>query len=344
LSLSGCEPILCVAHTQYSSEKSDAGLVRHVSFDSLVRPLNPENSPLIVVLGPTGAGKSELALALAEAFVGEIVNFDSVQVFRGLDVGSAKVPEPERRGIPHHLIDVIGPEEELTAGGFSRLARCAITEITARGRLPVLVGGTGLYLRALLDGLSPAPERDEELRKRLTGVAGRRPGALHRFLRARDAEAGRRIHANDLQKLMRAIELTVSGGRPATETQSLPREALTGYSVLKIGLNPDRPALYDRLNRRSERMFAGGLLEETQVLLQSGVPTEAKSLSSLGYRQAVAVLTGRMSVEDAVRECQTKTRQYAKRQMTWFRAERDVRWLQGFGSDPAIQEQAVRFA
>ncbi len=292
------------------------------------------------MLGPTGTGKSELALALAEAFVGEIVNFDSVQVFRGLNIGSAKVPEPERRGIPHHLVDVIGPEEELTAGAFSRLARCALTEITARGRLPILVGGTGFYLRALLDGLSPAPERDEVLRERLTQVAGRRPGALHRFLRARDAAAGRRIHGNDVQKLIRAIELTVTAGRPATETQSLPREALIGYSVLKIGLNPERAALRDRLNKRSERMFAGGLLEETQALLESGVPGETKALSSLGYRQAVAVLAGRMSVGEAVKECQTKTRQYAKRQMTWFRAERDVRWLQGFGSENGIQDGA----
>jgi len=299
---------------------------------------------LIVVLGPTGAGKSELGLALAASLDGEIVNFDSVQVFRGLDIGSAKLPKARRCGIPHHLLDVIGPDEELTAGAFARLARPALAEITARRRLPILVGGTGLYLRALLDGLSPAPGRDEELRRRLRSVGRRRPGALHRFLRRRDPAAARQIHPRDLQKLIRAIELTVLGECPATETQKLPREALTGYTVLKIGLNPERSSLHSRINRRSSEMFAGGLLEETDALLASGLRKDAKPLLSLGYRQAAAVLMGESSVEDAIKACQTKTRQYAKRQMTWFRAERDVTWIEGFGNEDAVQVQARQLA
>jgi tRNA dimethylallyltransferase len=313
---------------------------RESVFRTVPSPLHSGTLPLLVVLGPTGAGKSELGLALAETFGGEIVNFDSVQVWRGLDIGSAKLPLGLRRGITHHLIDVVEPTQELTAGGFSRLAREALAEISRRKRLPVLVGGTGLYLRALLDGLSPAPGRNAALRERLGSIWERRAAVLHRFLRAKDEAAARRIHANDRQKLIRAIELTVEGGRPASEIQSLPRDALAGYAVLKIGLGPERRALYERIDRRSREMFSSGLIEETRGLLESGLAVDARALLSLGYRQAVAVLTGGAALEEAIRECQTKTRQYAKRQLTWFRAEREVRWLDGFGSDAEVQRRA----
>ena len=298
-------------------------------------------SPIIAVLGPTGAGKSELGLVLAEAFGGEIVNCDSVQLYARLNIGSAKLPVSERRGISHHLLDVIDSGEELTAGAYAKLARLTIAEIQQRGRLPIVVGGTGFYFRALFDGLSPAPERSTELRSHLETVRQRRPEALHRFVRRFDPDAARRIHPNDHQKLIRAIEIICLARQPATQTQSAPREALAGAKILKLGLNPPRAELYAKLNRRSAWMFEHGLLEETQALLNAGVPADAKPLQSLGYRQAVQVLNGGYAIEEAIEECQTKTRQYAKRQITWFRSEPDLRWLAGFGSASATQGEAL---
>ena len=301
-------------------------------------------SPLLVVFGPTGAGKSGLGLALAERFGGEIVNCDSVQVYRGLDIGSAKVPEASRRGIPHHLIDIAEPQEDVTAGAYSRLARQALYAIRDKGRIPVVVGGTGLYLRALLDGLSPAPQRNEELRARLQRMVGRRPDSLHRFLKRYDPDAANRIHANDHQKLIRAVELTLLGGQPATAIQSIPRTPLKGFRVLKIGLSPERKALYRQIDARAAGMFDEGLIDETRALLNAGVSPQAKALQSLGYRQALNVLAETMTIKDAVTECQTKTRQYAKRQLTWFRREADVHWLDGFGNEEAVESAAVELA
>jgi len=298
-------------------------------------------SPLLVVLGPTGAGKSGLGLALAERFDGEIVNCDSVQVYRGLDIGSAKVPPASRRGVPHHLIDIADPQEDVTAGAYSRLARQALHAIRNKGRIPVVVGGTGLYLRALLDGLSPAPQRNQELRARLQGMVGRHPESLRRFLKRYDPHAAVRIHANDHQKLIRAVELTLLGGQPATAIQSIPRTPLNGFRVLKIGLSPERQALYRHIEARAAGMFEEGLVDEARTLLNAGVPPHAKALQSLGYRQAVNVLLGTMTVKEAVADCQTKTRQYAKRQLTWFRREADVHWLDGFGNEEAVESAAA---
>jgi len=303
-----------------------------------------ELSPLIVVLGPTGTGKSDLALVLAERLGGEIVNCDSVQVYRGLDIGSAKLPVERRKGIPHHLIDVIDTDAEVTAGGYSRLAREALSGIRSRKAVPIIAGGTGFYLRALLDGLSPGPGRNDALRVRLTTLARRRPAALHRFLRAHDPAAAARIHRNDHQKLIRAIELTIVSGRPASQTQSEPGDSLAGFATLKLGLAPDRAALYRRLDDRSAALFRSGLLEETRALLQGGASPDSKALQSLGYRQAVQALRGELTIDSAVRECQIKTRQYAKRQMTWFRSEAGVHWLNGFGDEPRIQSEALRLA
>ncbi len=289
--------------------------------------------PLLAVVGPTGAGKSALALRLAAEFGGEIVNCDSVQVYKELDIGSAKTPPGERLGIPHHLLDLIPPDGELTAGDYSRLAGEVLLEIRARGRLPVIVGGTGFYLRALLHGLSPAPIRNPPLRDRLAALALRRPAALHRFLRLRDPSAAARIHPNDHQKLIRAIELAgqITG----------PRQELAGFRALKIGLNPDRAELYAKLNQRAAWMFENGLLAETAALLHSGISPTAKALSTLGYRQAVAVLTEQLTLAAAIADCQRHTRQYAKRQLTWFRAEPEIHWLPGFGDDPQIQQLAI---
>ena len=241
----------------------------------------------------------------------------------------------------HHLLDLIEIDEELTAGTYSRLARQVLVEITGRGSLPVVVGGTGFYLRALLEGLSPAPVRDQTLRSRLMKIADRRPGALHRFLSNRDPEAAAKIHPNDHQKLIRAIELTLLAGQPASRTQSLPRDSLRGFAILKLGLSPERALLYRRLDERSARMFRAGLLAETKAILDAGYSPCCKPLQSLGYKQAVNVVTGKTPLADAIVECQIKTRQYAKRQMTWFRADSTIRWLGGFGDDQNIQRQAL---
>jgi tRNA dimethylallyltransferase len=300
-----------------------------------------DRSPLIVVLGPTGAGKSELGLALAETFHGEIINCDSIQVYQTLDVGSAKLPVEARRGIPHHLIDIISPDQELTAAAYSHLARKIIEALRVEQRLPVVVGGTGFYLKALLDGLSPAPSRDARIRTRLEKMVARRPLLLYRFLRSRDPEAAKRIHRNDHQKLIRAIELMLLTGRPVTKTQSLPRDSLRGFDVLKLGLAPERALLYQHLNQRSAQMFADGLIAETKVILSAGLSPAAKPLQALGYKQAVNVIANRLDMGEAIQECQAKTRQYAKRQITWFHREPAVNWLVGFGHELHVQQKAL---
>ena len=305
------------------------------------QPPNPEN--LLVVLGPTGSGKSHLGLHLAEHLGGEIVNCDSVQVYRQLDAGSAKTPLSERRGIPHHLIDVAGIDDHFSAGDFQRLARLAIAAIHARGKLPVVVGGTGFYLRALLEGLSAAPQRNEVLRGRLDGIAARRPKTLHRLLAAKDPLAAARIHPNDRQKLIRALEMIILSGETASAVQGRPRTAFVNVSVVKLGLSPPRPLLNERLNKRSSAMFDHGLIEEVRSLLAAGFPAGSKAFQSLGYKQAVALLSGAMTRSAAIEECQLRTRQYAKRQLTWFRKERGVHWLNGFGDDTMIQNDALAF-
>jgi tRNA dimethylallyltransferase len=295
------------------------------------------DQPLIAVLGPTASGKSDLALVIAQAFNGEIVNYDSVQAYRYFDIGTAKLSPAERRAIPHHLIDTIEPEHIFTAGEFARAARSALDEIARRNHIPVLVGGTGFYLRALLEGLTPSDERDESIRLRLTQREARRRGSLHRILRRLDPPAAARIHPNDVKKLIRALELCLQHGQPASAVFAQGKDALAGFSVIKVGLDPPRPELYERINARVNRMFQAGLVEEVQSILARGVPPTAKPFESLGYVQALAYLTGKFSLEEAVALAQQETRRYAKRQMTWFRRELDVHWFAGFGSDPAIQ-------
>lgn len=300
--------------------------------------------PLVVVAGPTGSGKSDLAVTLALRFGGEVVNCDSVQVFRGFDVGAAKMPEAERRGVPHHLIDIAGPAELFTAGDYARLARQSLAAIASRGRLPIVAGGTGFYLRALLDGLFEGPPRNEALRQRLAARESRRRGSLHRLLTRFDRAAAARIHRNDINKTTRALEVILTERRSLTEVLvERGRDALTGYRILKLGLNPPREMLYARLDERARRMFAGGALEdEVRSLLAADVPPTAKPFESLGYAQALAVLDGQLTREQAVTGTQLGTRQYAKRQWTWFRRERDMQWLDGFGTDPAVIEEATR--
>lgn len=285
----------------------------------------------VLILGPTGSGKTALSVALAEHFGGEIVSCDSVAVYRGMNVGTAKPTADERARAPHHLIDIAEPDEPFTAGDYSRRARMALREIAARERLPIVTGGTGLYLRALTEGLFAAPLRQEDLRERLRRSARKRGSAwLHRLLARLDGASAARIHANDTPKLIRAIEVCMAGRRPMSEV--LARDPLTGFRLLRIGLNPPRAALYERLNRRCAEMFAAGLVEETRGLLARYGPV--KALDSLGYRQARRVLSGEMSEADAIAAAQQGHRNYAKRQMTWFRREPDVRWIEAFGDEP----------
>jgi tRNA dimethylallyltransferase len=290
------------------------------------------NDPLVVILlGPTGSGKTALSLALAERFNGEIISCDSVAVYRGMELGTAKPTKEERTRVPHHLIDVTTPDQSFTAGDYSRQARAALNEISVRGHLPIVTGGTGLYLRALVDGLFAGPARHEPLRERLRHSVQLHGAAwLHRLLTRLDPATAARIHANDTPKLIRAIEVCLASRRPMSEV--LGRDPLKGFRLLRIGLDPPRQFLYDRLNRRCAEMFSAGLIEETRALLARY--GEVKALDSLGYRQARAVIAGTMTADEAMKAAQQGHRNYAKRQMTWFRREPDVQWIARFGDDP----------
>jgi tRNA dimethylallyltransferase len=295
---------------------------------------------LAAVVGPTGSGKSALALCLAQQFGGEIVNCDSLQLYRGFDIGTAKTPPGDRRGIPHHLFDVLTPAESYSAGEYAREARKVIAEIAGRARLPIVVGGTGFYLRALLEGLPVLPSRDERLRERLLERERLRPGSLHRLLTRLELGAAARIHANDIQKTLRALEvrlLTQQALPPPAEAQ-----ALEGYAVIKLGPDPDRAALQQRLEARTRAMFGGGLIEEVRGLLAQGATGSEKPFEALGYKQGLLHLRGVLTLEQAMESTIIETRQYAKRQRTWFRRDPEIRWLAGFGDDAEILAQATQ--
>jgi tRNA dimethylallyltransferase len=307
-------------------------------------------SPLVVIAGPTASGKSALALELAQwlkrqetGWRGEIVNADSLQLYVGMDIGSAKVQLEERQGIPHHLFDVRNPNEVFTAGEYSRLGRKLLEEIRARHALPILVGGAGFYLKALFDGLAPAPTRDSAYREELNEMEAREAGALHRALALVDPEAAGRIHANDINKLIRALEVIHNTRKPLSEMQSAATEKLENFRALWIGLEPEREALRARIAERTEHMFAEGLVDEVVRLRALGYGPEAKAMESVGYKQVQAYLDGAMTLEEAKEDITLRTRQYAKRQLTWFRKEtesRPIHWLKGFGHEAAIQAQA----
>jgi len=293
------------------------------------------------VAGPTGSGKSDLALRIAEKFDGEIINCDSLQVYRHFDIGTAKLPLEERRGIPHHLIDILDPDELCTAGAYARLARHTIGEISSRGRLPILAGGTGFYLRALLEGLFEGPVRDQPLRDRLAARENRRPGSLHRLLRSFDSLAAAKIHSNDVPKVTGALEICMLTRQPVSRLFQQGRDALTGYRTLKLGLLPDREILNPRLDARCAWMFEHGLVEEVRHIVALGFPPECKPFESHGYKQALQLIHGELNARDAVFYAQRNTRHYAKRQITWFRRERELQWLKGFGDAPEIRETAL---
>ena len=296
---------------------------------------------LVVILGPTASGKTALSLHVAERMQGEIVSCDSVAIYRELEIGTAKPSTEERRRVPHHLIDIAGPKDLITAGDYSRLARQAIAEIAVRGNLPIVVGGSGLYLRALLEGLFPGPPRSEDLRLRLRERARERGAEyIHKILRRIDPAAAQTIHANDVPKVVRALEVSISARTPMTGLWQQGRDALQGFKILRIGLNPDREALYARINQRAREMFSAGLLDETRMLLDRYGPS-VWPLNSLGYKQAMQHLRGELSLEQAIVAAQQGHRNYAKRQMTWFRREPEVHWITQFGSDSAAQQRVI---
>jgi tRNA dimethylallyltransferase len=303
-------------------------------------PFRQPEHPLVVILGPTGSGKTALALALAERFHGEIVSCDSVAVYREMELGTAKPTAVEQARVPHHLINVASPSERYTAGDYSRHARARLHQIALRRRLPIVSGGTGLYLRALLEGLAAAPGRSDPVRARLRQSAARHGSSwLQRLLARIDPASAARIHANDESKLIRAIEVSVAARLPMSETWKTGREPLRGFRILRIGLEPERKALYARIDRRAAAMFSAGLIEETRGLLERYGETQA--LGALGYRQAAAVVRGEISEAEAVRSAQQGHRNYAKRQLTWFRREPEVLWIRSFGDEPAVIAAAI---
>jgi tRNA dimethylallyltransferase len=302
------------------------------------------HSLLLVILGPTASGKSSLAVTLAQRFGGEIVSCDSVAVYREFEIGTAKPTPQERAIVPHHLLDVADPGEPFTAGEYARQARAVIADITARRKLPLVVGGTGLYLRALLDGLFPGPQRSENLRERLRNKASSRGSAyLHTILSRLDSTSAVQIHPNDTAKIIRAIEVCLATREPMSALwQQRGRDPLLGYRILRIGLNPDREQLYARINQRASQMFEQGLLDETRALLgRYPQLANATPFTSLGYKQAMQHLRGELSREEALVQAPQWHRNYAKRQMTWFRREPEVTWLAGFGDDPEVVAQAA---
>ena len=296
---------------------------------------------LVAIVGPTGSGKTALSLVVAERFAGEIINCDSVALYREFEIGTAKPSASERARAPHHLFDIAEPSEHVTAGEYARRARDVLQEIKSRGKLPIVVGGTGLYLRALLDGLFAGPQRSEELRERLRRIRDEKSAAhLHRILLRLDREAADRIHPNDQPKLIRAIEVCLSARQKMSTLWQQGREPLSGFRILRIGLDPERNTLYTRINERARQMFEAGLVEETKRILER-YGESAYPLSSLGYKQAVQFLRGEVDMKLAIWAAQQAHRNYAKRQMTWFRREPEVQWLRGFGDDPAIQKKAL---
>ncbi len=308
------------------------------------RKSGPGAAPLVALEGPTASGKSALGVWLARRFGGEILACDSTQVYRGFDVGTAKPTLEERADVPHHLLDLVDPTFAFTAGEYRGRAVGVLADLHHRSRLPILTVGTGLYLRALLEGLADAPGRSEELRARLeAGADAHSLQYLHRVLRRLDPEAAVRIGSRDRPKMIRAIEVCLLTGRPLTEVHQAGRARLEGYVPIKIGLQPPRVALYDRIEQRVHTMLRRGWLQEVAGLIQSGVPLDSKPFDFIGYSELRSHLEGTVTLAAATKAISHATRRYAKRQLTWFRKEPFVHWLPGFGDDPAIAAAAERF-
>ena len=304
-----------------------------------------DSLPLIAIVGPTASGKSALAVALARKLNGDILACDSTQVYRGFDIGTSKPTQEERGGVPHHLLDLVEPSFPFTAGEYRVRAVAVLEDLRQRARLPILTVGTGLYLRALLEGLADAPARSEELRARLeAGANAHSLQYLHRVLRRLDPDAAVRIGSRDRPKMIRAIEVCLLTGRPISEVHRAGRAPLEGYHPIKIGLQPARAALYERIEKRTRTMLERGWLEEVAGLARKGVPLNSKPFDFIGYSELRAHLEGTVTLAAATKAIAQSTRRYAKRQQTWFRKEPLVHWLTGFGDDPAIIAAAMQLA
>jgi tRNA dimethylallyltransferase len=313
-----------------------------VSADKLIQDKRDPRG-VIAIAGPTASGKSELGIKIALELSGEIVNCDSVQVYQGIQIATAKVPLEERRGIPHHLIDFVSPNINYTAGDWAREATSVIEDIQGRDRVPILVGGTGLYLRALRNPFFSSPQTDEELRGRLNRLRERRGVEhLHRLLRRIDPQSAEELYPRDWPRVQRAIEVRLQTGQAMSLQKGRrpePHQSALGLSL--IVLNPPRDTLYRRINERTEKHFADGLVEEVKMLLAQGVPAASNALGAHGYRRVVEYLQGKRSLESAIEQTKLDVRHYAKRQLTWFRRESGGHWFEGFGEDEAVQK-AVR--
>lgn len=301
------------------------------------------DKPLIAVVGPTASGKSELGIQLALRLNGEIINCDSVQVYEQINIATAKVPLAERKGIPHHLIDFVPPHINYTAGEWAREALQVIEQIESRNHVPILVGGTGFYLRALRQPLFPSPATDELLRKRLNEMRlSKGVEHLHKVLKRLDHEAARQLAPRDWPRVQRAIEVSLQTGRPYSAQKQIRPPSPANTSRLRIiALNPPRAELYERINGRTEAHFAAGLVDEVKQLLRAGVPADSNALGAHGYRRVVEYLRGERDLPGAIEQTKLDVRHYAKRQMTWFRREPGVEWFEGFGEEPELQRRIL---
>ena len=298
---------------------------------------------IIAIVGPTASGKSSLGIELALRLGGEIINCDSVQVYREIEIATAKVPPAERRGVAHHLIDFVSPRETFTAADWARAAVKTIEEIEDRSRRVFLVGGTGFYLRALRQPFFPSPGTDEELRARLTRIRQRRgPEHLHRILQRFDRAEASQLHARDWPRVQRAIEFYLQTRQPISSHRPLrPEPPALAERIRLIALNPPRDELYSRINQRTEQHFAEGLVEEVRGLLNQGVPANSSALGAHGYRRVVEYLNGERDLDSAIEQTRLDVRHYAKRQLTWFRREPGVEWIDGFGDEPLVQHRVL---
>jgi len=304
----------------------------------------PSENPVIAIVGPTASGKSTLGIEVALQINGEIINCDSVQVYQEIQIATAKVSFDERKGVPHHLIDFVSPDINYTAGEWAREAAKKIEEIETRGRVPLLVGGTGFYLRALRQPFFISPPTDESLRQRLNSMRERRgPEYLHRFLRRIDPDAAAQLYPRDWPRVQRAIEVYFQTGRSIVDQQPVrpePHESLRRLRIL--ALNPPRSELYDRINQRTEEHFRAGLVEEVRELLDRGFSPTSSALGAHGYRRVVEYLQGQRDLESAIEQTKLDVRHYAKRQLTWFRHEADVEWFDGFGEENTIMRSILK--
>jgi tRNA dimethylallyltransferase len=291
------------------------------------------------VVGPTGAGKSAFALEVAERLAAEIVNADSRQVYRGMDIGTAKPTPDERRRVPHHLVDIRTPDDPLDVASFLALARTVIADVAARGRRAIVVGGSGLYLRVLRGGIFEGPTASIEIRDELMAVAHEKGAShLHEQLRQVDAAAANRISPNDLKRIIRALEVYRLTGTPITVHQQRHRFSAGGFESLIIGLEMPREQLYDAIDRRFDAMMAAGLVDEVRALMTAGYRVDAQPLRTIGYREIAAYLRGTTSLAEAVERAKRESRRLAKRQLTWFRREPGIEWLDpSAGVEPAIK-------